>query len=210
MSRTNETRTYISRALALLWAIAVCCVAAPSGAAPAAQSDKDAKKREQSDAERKKQMTRTMDQVFMVLNTIMTTPGLSEGERRERALDFLKTFRYGDESRGYLVVVDLQGVVLVEPNITELVGKDLHSLEDPNGMRVFREFTRICLEEGQGWTTYVWPKEGNKEWHVPTVSLVRYFEPLNFAVAASYHPVTIRVDDPGTPNIDDEQPASAT
>ncbi|MBW1785689.1 MAG: cache domain-containing protein [Deltaproteobacteria bacterium] len=215
MLRRKRSLKALNALLAAVFCVWVCAATAVAGndtgnTVQLAQAEKEPKKPSRAEADMKKQMTKIMDQVFMVLNTVMSMEGLSDAEKRDRAYEFLRTFRYGEEGKGYIVAVSLAGVIQVEPNILELVGKDLRSLEDPNGIKVFEAFTRICLEQGQGWTTYLWPKSGNKEWHVPTVGLVRYFEPLGLAVVTSYTPINIDVQDMGTPYIDDQATASPT
>ncbi len=176
--------------------------------AAALAADSEKKEPEYSDSEKQRQLTEIMDEIFRALNTIFALEGLSDPEKRERALDYLSTFRYGKDNKGYVKVVSLDGVIQVEPNILEMVGKDLHSFEDPNVFRVFEDFIRICYEQGQGWSTYVWPVWGGKKHHVPTVSLVRYFAPLDCAIVLAYNPITIVIDDMAPPYIDDHQPAS--
>ena len=206
------------RSAGMKWrlALAVClclwifnaAVFAAKGPEDANGKEKEEKRPELADEERRKDIVELMDQVFSVLNTIESQEDLNEGQKRARILDFLRTFRYGEKREGYVTVVGLDGIVRVEPNILELEGKDLHSFEDPNTFRIFEDFIRICVERGQGWSTYIWPKPGNKQRHVPTVALVRFFEELDYAVVLVYHPLTIWVEDYPVVYIDDTQPAS--
>lgn len=149
-----------------------------------------------------------MDEVFKVLTTLLEDAGLDTPARQRRFLEYIEKVRYGKNNTHYFWVNDLQGKVLMEPFLPELVGKDLSDLTDPNGIEVFYRFNRIALEKGQGFVPHLWPKNEVKNWSLPKVSLVRLFKPWNWVVGTGTYLKTIEDFEIYGPAIEDRLPAS--
>lgn len=52
------------------------------------------------------------------------------------------------------------GTMLMHPIKYKLNGKQILGLRDGNGKQFFTEMNVVCLEKGDGWVDYVWPKPG--------------------------------------------------
>ncbi len=161
-----------------------------------------------------KNLQETMNHVFRVLWSIYRDKGLTEQEKKQKILAFLRHFRFGPKNKDYIWVNDLQGKVLMDPYIPELEGKDLRGYQDADGRQVFAEFRNICLNKGQGFATYLWPMYDSK---IPTtkVSLVRVFKPWGWIVGCGFYIKTIEGWEPPEPRFytpldrpDDHEPAS--
>ena len=63
----------------------------------------------------------------------------------------------------YLFCVDVNtGVMKAHPN-PKLVGKNLKAIKDITGKMFVMEYTALAKEKGEGWTSYMWPKPGEKK-----------------------------------------------
>ena len=107
---------------------------------------------------------------------------LSKPEAQANALFRLGMMRYGPENKDYYWVNDLEGVVLMHPYRTDLVGKNLMNMQDSDGVRMFSEFVRVSKEEGHGYVAYRWqhynePAEAQKK-----ISYVRLFQPWGWVI----------------------------
>jgi len=60
----------------------------------------------------------------------------------------------------YVFIVDLDGIVLLQPSNDSLVGKNLIGLKDVNGLAFIAEAIRIVKSAGEGALDYHWPKAG--------------------------------------------------
>ncbi|OQX30790.1 MAG: histidine kinase [Candidatus Sedimenticola endophacoides] len=81
--------------------------------------------------------------------------GLSEETAKQEIKRILNGLTFGDD--GYFFVYDPNGVNLVHPILPELVGRNLHDLQDRNGDYVIRNLLRLA-GEGGGFHRYVWNK----------------------------------------------------
>lgn len=135
-------------------------------------------------------LQKAMNRVFSELESIEKEKGLSPEEKQLKAKDFIKIVRWGPEKKDYFWINDLQGKMLMDPYIPDLVGKDLSDFKDQNGKEIFVEFSKICREKEQGYVDFFWPRyEGKKP--VQKVSLVRLFEPWGWIVGTGVYLDTI-------------------
>jgi signal transduction histidine kinase len=73
----------------------------------------------------------------------------------------LKDFRFGD-GEGYLLVTDINGVMIFNAALPELVGKDMSVIQDLKGKYFFAEMKAKYEKDGYGWTSYWWPNPKTK------------------------------------------------
>ncbi|MEB3322872.1 MAG: cache domain-containing protein [Synechococcaceae cyanobacterium] len=81
-------------------------------------------------------------------------------ERRGRAgFDQLRDRRSRFFFHDTYVFVDTpDGVEVVNPAFPEVQGRNLLELRDVQGRPMVRDYIRLALEQGSGWTTYLWPR----------------------------------------------------
>jgi len=96
---------------------------------------------------------------------------LDEAQKRVHAN--LRSLRYKDGD--YFFVTDSNNKVVMHGIKQELEGKDMSGEKDPNGKYIFREFTKVAKEKGEGFVDYMWPKAGNTK-PVPKISYVKHFK----------------------------------
>ena len=71
----------------------------------------------------------------------------------------------------YLVINDINGIMLMHPMKPEMNGKNFIGLKDKNGKLFYAEMVKLCKEKGEGWVDFFWPKPGAAE-PSPKVSYV--------------------------------------
>ena len=109
---------------------------------------------------------------------------LTEPQAQAIARDTLRAMRYGDQN--YLWINDLRPVMIMHPFKPELEGHDLSSLHDPDGTRIFVEFTRLARQNGGGFLYYFWPRPGQTR-PVRKVSYVREFAPWGWVIGTGIY-----------------------
>jgi methyl-accepting chemotaxis protein len=82
-------------------------------------------------------------------------------EAQKRAMDSVRKMRYGDN--GYFVIINSQPTMLMDPPRPALEGKNVIDNKDPNGVPYFRDIVAVIKSDGQGFTTYSFPKPGSTE-----------------------------------------------
>lgn len=61
---------------------------------------------------------------------------------------------------GYIFVVDMDGVELVNPGFPNLEGRNLLDLKDTGGKLLVRDMLKVVRTDGSGWVDYMWPRPG--------------------------------------------------
>jgi two-component system NarL family sensor kinase len=95
--------------------------------------------------------------VEMALSTIapLYDDGTDDDETKQKVLAALGRFSFGSD--GYFFVYDRSGRNLMHPRQSELVGKDLWNMTDPNGLPVIQALMHSA-ETGKGFQRYAWQK----------------------------------------------------
>ena len=99
-------------------------------------------------------------------------------EAKKIAADEVRQMRYGEAGYFWVDQSDGTNVVLLG-NDTE--GTNRMETEDANGYQMVREIIRVAVEDGGGYTDYVFPKEGETQ-PSPKRSYSEYFEPFDWVV----------------------------
>ncbi|OHC71323.1 MAG: hypothetical protein A2045_07270 [Rhodocyclales bacterium GWA2_65_20] len=109
---------------------------------------------------------------------------LPRAQAQQAAIQALRSLRYGDGE--YFFVSDMNSVSVMHPIKPELEGKDLSDLKDPDGKKLFAEFTKVVRDRGQGFVDYRWPKPGKAE-PVMKVSYVQGFAPWGWVIGSGIY-----------------------
>ncbi len=96
------------------------------------------------------------------IDHIVRDETIDETAAQEEVKRILNGLTYGED--GYFFVYDRDGVNLVHPILTHIVGSDLYDMQDANGNYVIRNLLRVA-EEGGGFHRYLWnkPSSGTDE-----------------------------------------------
>jgi methyl-accepting chemotaxis protein len=109
---------------------------------------------------------------------------LPESERQQMAMSQIKAMRYN--TKDYIWINDLQGVMLMHPADPKLVNRNLSDLKDVNGKRFIQEFINVCQAKGQGTVDYMWPKPGEKE-PTPKLVYIQLFKPWGWIIGTGVY-----------------------
>jgi methyl-accepting chemotaxis protein len=131
-----------------------------------------------------RKLTESAHSILMDFHARSTRGEMSDAQAREMALGSIKALRY--EGNNYFWVNDMDARVLMHPIKPELDGKDLSSLEDANGKKIFSAFVETAKKHGEGSVPYLWPKPGS-EAPQPKVSYVKAFKPWGWIVGTGIY-----------------------
>lgn len=99
-------------------------------------------------------------------------------EAKKIAADEVRQMRYGDAGYFWIDQSDGTNVVLLG---SDTEGTNRMETEDANGYKMVKEIIRVAVEDGGGYTDYVFPKEGETK-PSPKRSYSEYFEPFDWVV----------------------------
>ncbi len=109
---------------------------------------------------------------------------LDEQAAQKLAIENLAVLSYDGEN--YFWVNDYNATIVMHATKPELNGKDLSNFEDPNGKKIFSEFSRVAKAEGAGFVDYMWPKPGSEE-PIDKLSYVTAFKPWGWVIGTGVY-----------------------
>jgi len=110
--------------------------------------------------------------------------GVSDAAARKSAGARIGKLRYGHDD--YFWINDMHPRMVMHPIKPELNGADLSDNKDPNGKRLFVEFTDVVKKQKAGFVDYLWPKPG-KDAPQPKLSYVVGFEPWGWVIGTGVY-----------------------
>ncbi|MFC3681692.1 methyl-accepting chemotaxis protein [Bacterioplanoides pacificum] len=111
--------------------------------------------------------------------------GMAEQQAKQLAANAIRDLSYGNNE--YFWVNDSQHVVQVHGAKTELEGKKLDDLKDPNGLYIFREIVLAAQQNrAGGYVNYFWPKKGSDNPAAKT-SFVKRFPQWDWIVGSGIY-----------------------
>ena len=148
---------------------------------------------EKSIMERKAEMIRELtNSAFSVLTRYHQeemTGQTTETEARMNAIAGIEQLRYGPEAKDYFWITDLYPYMVMHPYRPELNGQDLTGFRDPNGKKMFVEFSRAVQQSpaGDGFVEYMWQWKDDTTRIVPKLSYVRLFKPWGWVIGTGIY-----------------------
>ena len=112
---------------------------------------------------------------------------MSDHEARTRALEALRSMRFGPEGKDYFWVNDLSVVVLMHPYQPELVGKSLRDFTDATGRRVFNDAVDMLNRSGEGFADYLWQWQDDPSRIVPKLSYLKLYQPWGWVLGTGLY-----------------------
>lgn len=133
-----------------------------------------------------------VDNAISLLDTVYAKSEAGEctlEEAEKEGADLLRELRYGESGYFWADTYDGDNVVLLG-SATE--GTNRMETQDAQGYQMVKEIIRVAVEDGGGYTDYVFPKEGETE-SSPKRSYSEYFEPFDWVVGTGNY--TDYIDD---------------
>ncbi len=87
-----------------------------------------------------------------------------------------------DNGAGYFFAFNTDAIETVNPNNTNMVGKNMWDFRDKKGKYVIRDMLAVAAEKGEGYITYFWDQPSNPGVEVKKISYVKLFKPLNWVI----------------------------
>jgi len=109
---------------------------------------------------------------------------LSREQAQKAALAAIQDLRYGNGE--YFVVQSYDNVLLMHPTQPKMVGKSMAGYQGPDGQKVFDLLIERGLEEGGGFTDYVFPKPGHED-PVEKISYSIGFAPWKWVISTGIY-----------------------
>ncbi len=129
-------------------------------------------------------LVESLHSVFDSLHHEVKNGHLSLVEAQAEAKEIIHSMRYGDGD--YFWINDLNHTVIEHPIKPSLIGKNLESLEDPYGVRVYGEIVKVAKTEGMGFVSYHWPKPGSEQ-PIAKLAYVKLFEPWGWVIGTGLY-----------------------
>ncbi|APX84464.1 hypothetical protein BV511_06890 [Methylorubrum extorquens] len=108
---------------------------------------------------------------------------LSRTAAQSAASAAVKGLRY--DGQEYFWIQDLHPRMIVHPK-AELIGKDLTTIADPTGKRLFVDVAQLAKGAQAGFVPYLWPKPGADQ-PVEKISYVKGFEPWGWVIGSGVY-----------------------
>ncbi|RDE18386.1 methyl-accepting chemotaxis protein [Motiliproteus coralliicola] len=130
------------------------------------------------------ELTDLTDTAFSLIEKQANRGDLSPEQAMDIARQQIETLRYGNND--YFFILDSQGKMLSHPIKPDLVGKNLTSSQDANGVRMFDEMSRQASNQGDAFVEYMFPRAGSNE-PIPKLSYARHFPKWDWVVATGVY-----------------------
>jgi PAS domain S-box-containing protein len=111
-----------------------------------------------------------------------------------RALERIRYLRYGNESKDYFWIIDMQPFMLMHPYRPDLEGRDMTAFKDPDGNHPFMAMVERVLSQGQGYVNYHWQWQDDPHQIVPKLSFVKGFTTWGWIVGTGLYIEDIKED----------------
>ncbi|GGC90696.1 methyl-accepting chemotaxis protein [Undibacterium terreum] len=110
---------------------------------------------------------------------------LTKEEAQKQTITAIKDFRFGKD--GYVTIVSLDGVAVMNPFKAENDGKNMMDFKDVQGNYLYRDITAVGkTASGSGFVSYVWARPGETE-PVPKLSRVATYKPWEWALVTGVY-----------------------
>jgi len=134
-----------------------------------------------------KEMTYLVIHELEQLNSQAMRGECSIKDAQKKAKEFLRRIRYGDDSKDYFWINDIQGRMVMHPYRLDLEGKKILDLQDANGKYIVREFIRVVESKGEGFVDYMWQWKDDPYRIEPKLSFVKKFEPWDWIIGTGIY-----------------------
>lgn len=107
----------------------------------------------------------------------------TEKEAQQHALSAINTMHYDDKEYFWVNTTDY--IMLAHPK-QKLIGQNIKSISDPNGVYLFDEMVRLVELKGEGFVSYQWDKP-TANVPVDKVSHVKLFQPWGWVIGTGIY-----------------------
>ena len=152
-------------------------------------------------------MRRAVDSIVAFLDTLAKRQDIGLKEKMEKAVEFIRFVRWGPDRRYYFWIVDVEGMMILEPVYPYTEGSNVLSFKDLTQKYIFAEFIRSSMENPYGHVEHYGLGYDENRANA-RLTVVRLFQPWEWVIGIGA--VDVRVEpyeDPEFP-IQDHEAAS--
>lgn len=141
--------------------------------------------------DRKREMIRALTEV--VWTTVrhyadeVDAGRLTLPEAQRRAIDLLRSMRYGPDGKDYFWINDMHPRMIMHPYRPDLEGQDTTDFTDPTGKHLFLAFVEMVRRKGAGYVDYQWQWLDQPGKIVPKISYVKEFAPWHWIIGTGVY-----------------------
>lgn len=106
---------------------------------------------------------------------------------QRRAMERIRTLRYGPDMKDYFWINDMEGKMVMHPYRRDLEGKNIIDLRDKKGKYLIRKFIKVVRTNGEGYVDYMWQWKDDPNRIVPKLSFVKGFEPWGWIIGTGIY-----------------------
>ena len=110
--------------------------------------------------------------------------GLSEAEAQKKAMEVIRSIRYGDDNSGYLWIDGTDYTLLMHPILPDQEGNNRYELTDQNDVKIIQEIMKVDKEGGYN-EFYFTKSDGVTV--APKVAYSKEFEPWNWVITTGVY-----------------------
>ncbi len=109
---------------------------------------------------------------------------LTRQEAQDRVKEYINNIRYNKQE--YIFITNTQSYLVLHPVKPDLSGKDMSKFTDPEGLKLFIEFSNIAKLHGKGFLEYMWPRAGSDK-PVKKLSYIYYLPEWDWIVGTGVY-----------------------
>ena len=110
--------------------------------------------------------------------------GLSEAEAQKKAMEVIRSIRYGDDNSGYLWIDGTDYTLRMHPILPDQEGNNRYELTDQNDVKIIQEIMKVAKEGGYN-EFYFTKSDGVTV--APKVAYSKEFEPWNWVITTGVY-----------------------
>ena len=146
---------------------------------------------EQSLLDRKREMISELtNSAWSILATNESrerTGELTREEAQQQSITQISALRYGVDGKDYFWLQDFTPRIIMHPYRQDLIGQDVSTFQDPNGVRIFVEFANLVKRQNEGYVKYVWQWNDDPNRLEAKESFVKVFEPWGWIIGTGLY-----------------------
>ncbi|WP_022854469.1 methyl-accepting chemotaxis protein [Thermodesulfatator atlanticus] len=115
---------------------------------------------------------------------------ITEKEAKFLAKEAIRKLRYGPEKKDYFWINTdnpTKTIMIMHPYKPALEGKDITSIADKKGTKLFKEMAEVAQKNGEGFVKYYWQYKDNKNDVESKLSFVKDFKPWGWVIGTGLY-----------------------
>ncbi|NOX35624.1 MAG: PAS domain S-box protein [Deltaproteobacteria bacterium] len=109
------------------------------------------------------------------------------GEKiKSKIIETLRPIRW-DNGRGYFFILNYDGFMVLNADLSEMEGKDTKKLKDINGKSIIKDMVSLARKNDSGFYRYKWSKPDSTGNDHVKITYVKNFKPLNLVICAGFY-----------------------